>query len=275
MSSIKALRAKTQTVHAGDPSVVLIRAVSIYLTWVGIKLRLTANQVSVANIGISIAIGALFLFGTPAAYIFAAALMVLGMILDSVDGELARYWEQSSLTGLLLDRLNSAFVYPFTFFGMGAGLALETGQNVLFVVGFLAGWSLMALRLVKTSVDATVVDALTAEKARMEDGAQAAAADTFTVGAEAIRSRKGLIWTLLDFFLVREIGVVAAVVGAVTFELIARAFVTTPYGGGPMAIVVLGYAVVGSLATLVGIAHFVRSRVAEKNYQAVRLLARR
>lgn len=277
MPTVAEIKTKCQSVHQGDPTVEIVRPFSRYLTWVAIRMGLGANQASSANIVVSISIGVLFSIGGDIACIAAVLLMFFGTVLDSTDGELARYWEKSSLTGLLLDRLNSVFLYPLMFFGMAVGSVGAGDAHWPLYFGFLASWAMMAMRMVKTSVDATVIDGLMADKARMEDGFQMSKSTEFQGAGNIIRARKNVVLWIIDLLLVRQIGTVAAIAAATTLEVFAPRLIVSIGNApvGPILATVVIYSMLATLAVFVGIKTFVANRTAECNYFAVRAMITR
>ncbi|HKU44300.1 MAG TPA: CDP-alcohol phosphatidyltransferase family protein, partial [Polyangiales bacterium] len=76
------------------------RRVSIYLTVLLAPLGVTPNQVSTCGALVGAGCCALLAFGDAAWLLFGVACLHLYAVLDSVDGELARWTKQFSLTGL-------------------------------------------------------------------------------------------------------------------------------------------------------------------------------
>lgn len=113
MESIKELRVKLQTNVLGHP--ILQRVPSIYLTRMFLATNITANQVSAAMIIIGVISGIVVAFG----YIWVGlALVYLSLVLDAVDGEIARYRKIFSLRGIFLDLVNHLVVFGTFFLGL-------------------------------------------------------------------------------------------------------------------------------------------------------------
>jgi len=120
---------------------------SIYLTYVLIKTKITANQITVIMTLCGI-VGSVLLF-IPNFWIkmLAFVFLYLNQILDSVDGEIARYQNKRSLRGIYVDDLQHHFVPALMIFGMVFSIIKVTPLNpdlLLYVgiVGALA-WSIM------------------------------------------------------------------------------------------------------------------------------------
>lgn len=94
------------------------RKVSIYFTWIFLKLGLTPNQVTLLHIlsGVS---GALLLLRDDIISIVAAVVLLqLWLIFDCSDGEVARYTKKYSDKGIYLDYLGHYLFNPFIFLPM-------------------------------------------------------------------------------------------------------------------------------------------------------------
>ena len=274
MESIKELRAKCQTVHVGDFSAELVRSVSIYFTWVLLLLGFSGNAVSVLNVLVGIASAAVFTVGTWPFFVLGAGLFAVNAILDGCDGEVARYRQQSSLTGLFADRINSIFVFPLTLFGMATGLYQSYGDVWVLFVGFVAAWGFNALRLVKTNIDSTLIDAMTLSKARMEHQAEAEKDAAYAPFSEYLRAKKVWFLTVLDFFIVRQPGIVIVYCVAVIGEIVLPHVVEAPaVWMSPVFVIVAGYGAVNTAATFAVIYVVLKRRRIEYSYnQLIRKL---
>lgn len=250
VESIQELRARCQSVHSDDFSAQIVRSVSIYFTRALIPFGVGANAVSIANVLVGIASGIFFALGTTWALLVGLGLFTLNSILDGVDGELARYWRKSSLTGLFMDRMNSIFLYPAVFGGLAIGLWEREGGIVLLIVAVMAVWASTAVRLAKTTIDTTVVDALTLSKARQEAPAQQAATGSYIPMSEHLRATKRWYLYAVDFITVRQPGFNIALAAAVVVHLAALRGEWWPSSWSPLLIYIAGYALAFSLAVI-------------------------
>jgi len=101
------------------------RRISIRLTYLLVKTNITPNQVSIASMAIGLIGGVIFLFGSYWHSIIGAVFLQGHMILDMVDGEMARYKKLESIEGKYLDYLSTDLVFPLSFFTIGLGLYLN------------------------------------------------------------------------------------------------------------------------------------------------------
>jgi len=122
-----------------------IRPFSLYLTYLAIRGNLTANQVTVLQIISGVAGAVCMAIPTTAGALAGLALLQLGFVFDNVDGEVARFRKQASVTGKFLDSVGHEIVVPSMFFGLGVGTYFRTGNFESVIFGFLAGF--FSLRL--------------------------------------------------------------------------------------------------------------------------------
>lgn len=143
MESISALRERCQSSkQAGDfpsPYVRFGRKYSIYLTWVLLHTRMSANQVTLLGIGLGLLGACLLAFNRPLPLITGLVLLQISFILDFSDGEVARYKNATgTLAGAYLDYLYHFYV-PILYMG---GLAISAFTAVprleIFALGVLA-----------------------------------------------------------------------------------------------------------------------------------------
>ena len=136
-----AARKIRRSLMTGDDGLVshhLNRRISIQLSRVAVRLRLTPNVVSMIAFSLAILAGISFAFG---ALIPGALLAQLSSIIDGSDGEVARARFMSSNWGgffdSMLDRLADSAIY----IGIGIYLVQDSGSvmTMLVVFGALAG----------------------------------------------------------------------------------------------------------------------------------------
>lgn len=121
------------------------RPISLYVTYLALRLGFSANQVTVLQAVAGLAGAVCLAFPSPALSIAGIVLLQLGYLLDNVDGEVARFRQQVSLTGKYLDTLGHELVVPCMYFALGVSAYFRLGHFESVVFGFLAG--LFSLRL--------------------------------------------------------------------------------------------------------------------------------
>lgn len=119
----------------------LRRGLSIYVTRLFLRTNIRPNQVTVAMVLIGIAGAVAIFFG----YIWLGFILVyLNIVLDAVDGELARYKKSFSLRGVYMDRINHLAVPGFFFFAVTfwvSGTELNPHEP-LFMLSLLGAFAL-------------------------------------------------------------------------------------------------------------------------------------
>lgn len=132
------------------------RKLSAWLTWVFIRLGISANAVSVLK-GIIACSGAMmFVPGDPALAVTGALLLQLSFILDACDGEVARYTGSCSRAGgEYVDKLGDALSKGLFFGAWGFALFHRTGLSAPLIAGtVMAGsWLVVRFCLVETLLE--------------------------------------------------------------------------------------------------------------------------
>jgi len=109
----------------------VLRPLSVPLTRLAIKYGLGADQVTWISIWVLIISIPLLLQNHIISQLLGAFLIVFWTILDSVDGNIARYWNKPSDYGYFIDTVAGYFAYIVLFFVPGVSLSIhgELGQN--------------------------------------------------------------------------------------------------------------------------------------------------
>lgn len=108
MESISELRKICQKTKEEEVSKYawLVRRISIYFTWFLLHTRITANQVTILSLFIIIIGVVLFALDIPVISVLAMLTIEFALVLDCIDGEIARYRKASSWKGEFLDILS-------------------------------------------------------------------------------------------------------------------------------------------------------------------------
>ena len=129
--SIPRLRLKmANRANDGFFSVYVLRRFSKILTWVAVKIGATPNQVTIASFGIGLYAAYLFAQGDTWSLIAGAILLQVSIIVDCVDGELARYTRKFSELGAWLDAITDRVKEYAVFLGLAYGAFVHHGQNL-------------------------------------------------------------------------------------------------------------------------------------------------
>ncbi|MEO3859220.1 CDP-alcohol phosphatidyltransferase family protein [Acrocarpospora sp. B8E8] len=154
--SVAELRAKAQPEMTMErrngehwAGLLYMRKLSIYVTWVLAKTRISPNQVTGLMILSGLLAGVVLALPGLAAAIGAALLIQLYLLLDCSDGELARWTGRTSITGVYLDRVGHYFAEAALLIGLGFR-ASETMPDWYTVLGFAAA---LGAILIKSETD--------------------------------------------------------------------------------------------------------------------------
>ncbi|MFA5336857.1 MAG: CDP-alcohol phosphatidyltransferase family protein [Candidatus Omnitrophota bacterium] len=151
MESIKVLREICQASRkAGDNWHMknISRPVSIYITRIFVATPLTGNQITVIFVIMGFCASILFLRGTPVFVLLGSLMLQLWYIFDMVDGEVARYKKQASITGVYFDRITHYIVHPCIFFCIGMGLYAIYDVVWYIYLGFISSLSTILISIV-------------------------------------------------------------------------------------------------------------------------------
>lgn len=125
------------------------RPLSYLLTVPFVKTNITPNQISYLSI-IPLIVGFIIMIFTTDFVVLLLAwfLFFLWNLLDGVDGNLARYREQYSKDGSVVDAMAGYVAMVLTYFGAGIVAAHLNDSDVYIILGALSGISLIFPRLV-------------------------------------------------------------------------------------------------------------------------------
>ncbi|HET5568661.1 TPA: CDP-alcohol phosphatidyltransferase family protein [Streptococcus pneumoniae] len=125
------------------------RPLSYLLTVPFVKTNITPNQISYLSI-IPLIVGFIIMIFTTDFVVLLLAwfLFFLWNLLDGVDGNLARYREQYSKDGSVVDAMAGYVAMVLTYFGAGIVATHLTDSDIYIILGALSGISLIFPRLV-------------------------------------------------------------------------------------------------------------------------------
>ena len=110
-------------------SVFFLRKFSKLLTWVAVRVGATPNQVTLISFAIGLYSAFCFAQGTFWQIFLGAVLLQLSIIVDCVDGELARYTRKFSQLGAWLDAVTDRVKEYMVFLGLAIG-AEKNGRDL-------------------------------------------------------------------------------------------------------------------------------------------------
>jgi hypothetical protein len=104
-------------------SVFVLRKFSKLFTWAAVRIRVTPNQITLISFAIGLLSAYEFSRGDFWSIFTGALLLQLSIIVDCVDGELARYTRKFSALGAWLDAITDRIKEYLVFFGLAYGAA--------------------------------------------------------------------------------------------------------------------------------------------------------
>jgi phosphatidylglycerophosphate synthase len=119
----------------GGPVGTFLVAFVADLAWI------TPNRITWLGFAVKLAICPLLLAGTGSADLAAAALLQLAVVLDSMDGSLARYRQRPSMLGAFLDKVTDAIGLLALTGTLGYRVFADTGDLAALFLAMLAGVS--------------------------------------------------------------------------------------------------------------------------------------
>jgi hypothetical protein len=118
-------------------SVFVLRRFSKILTALAVKVGATPNQVTIASFAIGLYAAYLFAQGDTWSLIVGAFLLQVSIIVDCVDGEIARYTRKFSELGAWLDAITDRVKEYAVFLGLAYGAFVQNGQNLWLLAAIL------------------------------------------------------------------------------------------------------------------------------------------
>ncbi|MCH8271985.1 MAG: CDP-alcohol phosphatidyltransferase family protein [Candidatus Marinimicrobia bacterium] len=142
-----------KNIETGWYPVYVVRPFSIYITKILLYTPVTANQVSLIGMLFGICGAFAIGYGTVQSGFIGVGLLQFGYVLDCIDGEIARYYKQSSVNGIFIDFLGHRIVIPLIFLGAAFMIYMNTQNIYMLIIGFLgAEASSSPLNTVKRNV---------------------------------------------------------------------------------------------------------------------------
>jgi phosphatidylglycerophosphate synthase len=123
------------------------RPAAVYLTWCALRMRVSPNVVT--GVALVVGIGGAALLGTASAYGFVWGVIALHgwYLLDHVDGQVARFCRNETVTGVYFDFMMHHIVHATCAFALGYGAAVRTGELMWTLAGAALAIGTTALAL--------------------------------------------------------------------------------------------------------------------------------
>ena len=130
--------------------------VSIYITKLLLYTKISADYVTIAMIILLIAGSVLMAFGTLWMILIGILIIHFTIILDNVNGEIARYWKEDGLIGTFLEQVYHNVAVPLIFFTLALGVFLRTDYIPILIFGFLS--AIFGKPIILNSIKDAVID---------------------------------------------------------------------------------------------------------------------
>ncbi|GEM_PF-1921997 len=115
-----------------------MHTIMLYITRPLLKTNITPNQITIFWVLLQIVASALLLFGVYWINVIAVLLYTFAMLLDYVDGQIARIKGIKTYKGIYLEELGIYFGNPIFFLCLGIGLYRTTHMLLYLILGGLA-----------------------------------------------------------------------------------------------------------------------------------------
>ena len=131
-----------------------VRKASFPFTYLFINMGFSPNAVSVFSIAVVLAACLGYIISTPGSIITAVALINLWLILDCVDGNIARCRKQKTIYGEFVDDIGGYYVVAFIYLSIAfcvyniGGLLVDAGDKWILLAGGVASISDILARLI-------------------------------------------------------------------------------------------------------------------------------
>jgi len=135
----------------------IYRRISIYITKLFLYTPITPNQITLLGALIYMGGAALFTLGSPLMIIIGGLVVRASILLDYVDGNVARYRGTSSPEGAFLDRLSDCIPQIFLFIFLAFGIYQSFPYILVFAIGCVAVMSILLKTLVGLCQDGTLL----------------------------------------------------------------------------------------------------------------------
>ncbi len=126
----------------------ITRDMALPLTWILLHTPISANGVTFISLIVGMS-GCVFLsFESNVYFLWGAILLQFWYLLDHVDGQIARYRNQSSVTGIFFDYITHHIIHIGVFVGIGWSVYTHTLEVVYILLGIITATGILVLNLI-------------------------------------------------------------------------------------------------------------------------------
>lgn len=113
---------------------------SLYVTKLLLYTPIRADQVTILMMLLAVLGSVLMSFGTLKLILTGILIIHFTIVLDNVNGEIARYRKEGNMTGTFLEFLYHEITATLVFFLLSYGIFLQTGYKSVLIFGFLCSF---------------------------------------------------------------------------------------------------------------------------------------
>ena len=129
----------------------IIREACVPVTYLLVRTPVTANQVTVFSLILALLGCGFFLSVKGLSFLVLAVFLHLSYYFDHVDGQIARYKSQSTITGVVLDFITHFIIYGALTSSIGLKAYYESGDIFYVYCGIIASLALISFNLLQDS----------------------------------------------------------------------------------------------------------------------------
>jgi phosphatidylglycerophosphate synthase len=137
----------------------IARRISIYVTWLFVSCGMNAMSATTLFVASGFLASGLLMSGREPFFLMGAVALHIWYILDHVDGEVARWNNETSYTGMYYDLLCHYIIHPIAFFSVGIGLFVATSNFAFVLAGSIAAFGSVMMGAVDDLKDLVVLGA--------------------------------------------------------------------------------------------------------------------
>lgn len=126
---------KTETLENHTFAQIVYRKTSMYFTYPFILMRLSPNSITNFMTLVGIVSTLFFMTGNYFYGLIGIVLWQFRMLLDFIDGNVARYWKRTSIRGIYLDTLSHSTTDPLLRIALGIGIFARTNNIIYLYMG--------------------------------------------------------------------------------------------------------------------------------------------
>lgn len=267
VESIKELRKICQTKKQPLYMELVSMKISIYITKLLLYTKISADYVTISMIVLLIAGSILMAFGSLWAILIGILIIHFTIVLDNVNGEVARYRKEDGIIGTFLEQVYHNIAVPLIFFMLAYGVFLKTGYTFILIFGFLS--AVFGRPIILSSIkDAVVTERLSEVKEGKKVQKVSVTGKVNIKGGSTKIGKK--LYSTYDF--IREFWVFPANIVHITLLAIIE-LLNVNYGFAPQYLILSLYLVVyGSVSIIVQTIAFIvnyKGRTVNHYYKAL------